>query len=74
MSENPSASKNSGVFFGAIVVAILSILITAYYLMPMNSYVLASGPGPHYKHIAAFGAIAVLSIIAALVTRPKRAA
>jgi hypothetical protein len=74
MSENPTTPKNPAVFFGAIVVAILCVLITAYYLIPMNSYMLASGPGPHYKHIAAFGALAVLSIIAALVTRPKRAA
>jgi hypothetical protein len=69
MSQNRTA-----IFFGAIVVAIIAILLAVYYAIPMNSHFLASSPGPHYKHAAVFGAIAAVCIIGALVTRPKSAA
>ena len=63
--------KNPALFYGAIVVAILAIIIAIYYIIPGMTHVLASGTGAHYKHAAAFGAVAVICIIAALVNRPR---
>jgi hypothetical protein len=72
MSQNPTTSSNRGtIFIAAIVVTIIAILLAIYYLIPMDSHVLASGAGAHYKHAVAFGAVAILCIIGALVTRPK---
>lgn len=75
MSQNPNASKNSTLFFGAIVVAIIAIALVVYYLIPMDSHILASGADKqNFKHAMGLGALAILAIIAALVTRPKRSA
>jgi hypothetical protein len=74
-STNANASKNRAtIFMAAIVVAIVAILLAVYYAIPMDSHILASGAGAHYKHAAAFFAIAIICAIGAAVTRPKRAA
>ena len=74
--QNPTtpttASNRNTVFLIAIVVTIIAVLLAIYYAIPLDSHVLASGAGAHYKHMAAFLAVAILCIIGALVTRPKR--
>jgi hypothetical protein len=71
-------SSNPTVFFGAIAVAVLALLLAVYYAIPGVYHVLVSGqthppmdsqPG----HVLLFAVITVLGIIAALVTRPKAA-
>ena len=73
---NPTTSNSnrSTIFIAAIVVAIIAILIAVYYAVPLDSHILASGAGAHYKHAIAFGAIAIICILGALVMRPKRIA
>jgi hypothetical protein len=68
--------NNSGLFFGAIAVAIIGVLLCVYYLIPGVNHLLVSGSplAAHYKHAAAFAALAVIGIIGALVTRPKATA
>lgn len=68
--------KNPLVFYGAIVVAIVAIALVVYYAIPGYNHLLVSGnpTAAHFKHVALFGAIAVIAIIGALVTRPKAAA
>lgn len=74
MSEKAQVSKNPALFIGAIVVAVLSIVIAIYYIVPLNSHILVSSiAGSHYKPALAFGALAVICIIVALIARPKRA-
>ena len=74
MSEKAQGSGNSAVFIGALVVALLSIVLAIYYIVPLNSHILVSSvAGSHYKPALAFGALAILCIIVALVARPKRA-
>ncbi|HEU5227013.1 MAG TPA: hypothetical protein VFU49_04305 [Ktedonobacteraceae bacterium] len=65
--------KNPVVFYGAIVVAILSLALAVYYVIPGYSHILVSGnpTAMHLKHVLLFAGIAVLGVIAALVTRPK---
>jgi hypothetical protein len=67
--------NNSGLFFGAIAVAIIGVLLCVYYVIPGVPHVLvSSGPlAAHYKHAAAFAALAIVGVIGALVTRPKAA-
>ncbi len=75
---NPNTSTNVNetssrktIFLLAIVVAIVALLLAIYYVIPMDSHFLAAGAGAHYKHAAAFFAIAVICAIGAAVTRPK---
>lgn len=67
--------KNPAVFYGAIIVAVVALVLAIYYVIPGINHVLVSGnpTAMHLKHVALFGAIAVLGVIAALVTRPKAA-
>jgi hypothetical protein len=69
-------AKNPGLFYGAIAVAIVALLITIYYVIPGVNHVLVSGnpTAVHIKHVFLFAVLTVLGIIAALVTRPKAAA
>lgn len=64
------------IFFGAIVVAIICIALAVFYAIPGINHPLASDPvtASHPKHVALFGALTVLCIIGALVTRPKPSA
>ena len=63
--------RSSSLFYAAIAVAVIAALIAVYYAIPLDTHILAASPGPHYKHAGAFAALAVIAIIAALVTRPK---
>jgi archaellum biogenesis protein FlaJ (TadC family) len=67
--------KNPTVFFGAIIVAVIALILAIYYAMPGVYHVLVSNPNtasqPQLKHVVLFAAILVVCIIAALVTRPK---
>ncbi|MBV9227729.1 MAG: hypothetical protein JOZ18_00345 [Chloroflexi bacterium] len=66
-------TKNPALFYGAIVVAILSIALSVYYIMPGYPHILVTHDPTlgHPTHAFAFGGLAVICIIAALVTRPK---
>lgn len=74
MSEKAQGSGNPIVCIVALVIALLSIVLAIYYIAPLNSHILVSSvAGSHYKPALAFGALAIICIIVALVTRPKRA-
>lgn len=68
-----ASSNNRAIFYAAIVVAIVALVVCVFYVIPGVTHPLVSSDptGPHYKHAAAFGALAVIAIIGALVTRPK---
>lgn len=66
--------KGPALFYGAIAVAVIGVLLGVYYIIPGVYHVLTlSGlpTSPHYKHAVLFFAIAVISVIAALATRSK---
>lgn len=67
--------KNPAVFYGAIIVAVIALALAIYYVIPGINHVLVSGnpTAMHLKHVALFGVIAVLGVVAALVARPKAA-
>ncbi len=70
-------SNNRVLFYAAIVVAVLAILVCVYYVIPGYNHVLVTSGDPkaiHIKHVLAFAALAVIAIIGALVTRPKAVA
>ena len=68
-------AKNPALFYGAIAVAVIGILLGVYYLIPGVYHPLANPPTvAHYKHAALFFVLGVIGIIAAFVTRPKTAA
>ncbi len=68
-------SNRSALFFGAIVVAVISLILLVYYATPGVYHVLVSSDpmGAHIKHVALFAVLTVVCVIAALVTRPQRA-
>jgi hypothetical protein len=75
--ETLSMTKNPALFYGAIVVAIVGILLGVYYLIPGVYHPLTFSGLPtsaHYKHAALFFVIGVIGIIGALVSRPKAGA
>lgn len=66
--------KNPALFYGAIAIAVLGVLLGVYYLIPGIYHPLTLSGSPisaHYKHAAAFFGIAVICVIAALATRSK---
>ena len=67
--------KNPLLFYGAIVVAVLALALSIYYLIPGIYHPLTTTPplASHPTHTVAFFILAVISVIAALVTRPKSA-
>jgi cytochrome b561 len=67
--------NNSSIFIGAIVVAIICVVLAVFYAIPGIYHPLTSAPATasHWKHVALFAALAVLCVIGALVTRPKKA-
>ncbi len=69
-------SNNRTFFYIAIVVALIALVLCVFYLIPGVTHPLVSSDptAAHYKHAAAFGAVTVLAIIGALVTRPKSVA
>ncbi len=68
-----ASSNTRAVFYGAIIVAIIALVLCVFYLVPGVTHPLVSSDptAAHYKHAAAFGALTVIAIIGALVTRPK---
>jgi membrane protein implicated in regulation of membrane protease activity len=62
-------------FVGALIVALLSLLLAIYYALPGVYHVLVSGSHPPLDsqptHIVLFVILAVLGAIVALVTRPN---
>ena len=67
--------KNPALFYGAIVVAVISLALGIYYAVPGVYHVLTSGSHPAMEpqpsHVVLFIVIAVVCIVAALVTRPR---
>ena len=67
--------KNPALFYGAIVVAVISLALGVYYAIPGVYHVLTSGSHPAMEsqpsHVVLFIVIAVVCIVAALVTRPR---
>lgn len=66
-------TKNPAMFYGAIVLAIVFLLVCVYYILPGYYHVLSTHDftKPQLKHALLFGVLAILAILAALVTRPK---
>ena len=67
--------KNPVLFFGAIVVAVISLALGIYYAIPGVYHVFTSGShavmDPQPGHILLFMGITIVCVIAALVTRPR---
>ncbi len=67
--------NKTALFFGAIVAAVICVILAVYYAIPHIHHVLTFGgtpaDQPQMKHIALFAILAIVCIIAALVTRPK---
>jgi hypothetical protein len=67
--------KNPALFYGAIVVAVISLALGVYYAIPGVNHVFTSGAHPPMDpqpgHILLFIGITVVCVIAALVTRPR---
>lgn len=69
--------RNPALFYGAIAVAVIGILLGVYYIIPGVWHPLTfSGlaTSAHYKHAALFFVLGVIGIVGALVTRPKATA
>ncbi|HET8910875.1 MAG TPA: hypothetical protein VFN23_05400 [Ktedonobacteraceae bacterium] len=68
--------KNPAVFYGAIVVAVITLILAIYYMIPgVTKFLVSSDPtGAHIKHAVLFGALFVVSLLVAAVARPKKAA
>ncbi len=69
--------RNPALFYGALAVAVIGILLGVYYIIPGVWHPLTfSGlaTSAHYKHAALFFVLGVIGIVGALVTRPKAAA
>ncbi len=63
------------IFYAGIAVAVIALLIAVYYVIPGVYHVLASNPTQaHYKHAAAFAAVAIVAALAAVINRPRVAA
>ena len=63
--------KSPALFYGAIAVAIIGLLLAIFYVIPGVSHPLVSAnpTAAHYKHAALFAVLAVLGVIGALVSR-----
>ena len=63
------------IFYAGIAIAVIALLIAVYYVIPGVYHVLATPPtAAHYKHAAAFAALAVVAALAAVINRPKATA
>ena len=62
-------------FYSAIVVVVVALALTVYYIIPGIYHPLTTTPplASHPTHAIAFFFLAVISVVAALVTRPKSA-
>ena len=68
--------NRSVIFYAALGAAVIALALAVYYIIPGYTHILVSSDPTkgHIKHALAFGAVAVVCVIAALVTRPKSAA
>lgn len=62
--------KSPAIFYGAIVVAIIALILGVEYLIPGVPHLLTD-TAMHLKHAVLFFFIAAICIVGALVTRPK---
>ena len=64
------------IFFSAIVIAVISIALSIYYIIPGIYHPLTVSPPfeSHPTHAAAFFFLALICVVGALVTRPRSAA
>lgn len=63
------------IFYAGIAIAVIALLVAVYYVIPGVYHVLATPPmAVHYKHAAAFAALAVVAALAAVINRPRAAA
>ncbi|MFL5658563.1 MAG: hypothetical protein ACJ8CB_30800 [Ktedonobacteraceae bacterium] len=62
-------------FYSAIVVVVVALALAVYYIIPGIYHPLTTTPplASHPTHAIAFFFLAVISVVAALVTRPKSA-
>lgn len=69
--------KNPVLFYGAIMVAIVSLLLCAYYLIPNIYHVpipdTADPTMVHYKYVALFGSLTIMGVVGALIAGLKKA-
>ena len=65
--------KNPALFFGGIGVAIIAIALSVYYIIPGYSHILVTHDATlsHPTHAILFGAVALISILAAVINRPR---
>jgi thiamine transporter ThiT len=65
--------KNPALFYGGIVVALVGIVLGVFFLIPGVNHIIADS-NVHIKHAIAFFCLAVVGILAALVSRPRPSA
>ncbi len=65
--------KNPALFFGGIGIAIVAIALSVYYIIPGYSHLLVThdSTSAHPTHAILFAAIALISILAAVINRPR---
>lgn len=68
--------KNPALFFGGIVIAVIALVMSVYYMIPGPYHLLTTHDytSSHPTHALAFGAIAIVCILAAVINRPRSAA
>lgn len=69
--------KNPALFFGGIALAIVSLALAIYYVVPGYPHILVSddtGYPTHPTHFVLFLALVIIGVIAALVARPRSSA
>ena len=73
--KGPLLMNKTTIFYAGIAVAVVALLVAIYYVVPGVYHVLASNPmQAHYKHAAAFAAVAVVAALAAVINRPRATA
>jgi len=65
--------NRSAIFYGAIIVAVLAVILSVYYIVPGYYHILTTHDynSGHPTHAVAFAVVAVICIIAALIYRPR---
>jgi hypothetical protein len=68
-------NKKRSLFWGALVGAVICLVVSIYYIIPGYDHVLVTHDSTytHPTHAFAFFALAVICGLVALVTRPKSA-
>ena len=70
--------KSPALFYGAIAIAVVALLLCIYCAIPNITHVVipayAEPTKVHFKYVTLFGGLAVLGAVGALLTRPKAGA